>query len=59
LNDTAGRLDCPCHRTAFDPGGQVLFHQLAAAPRALPQLQVRRNGEAIEVLLPEGDQRRA
>jgi len=55
LNDTAGRLDCPCHRTAFDPEGRVLFHQLAAAPRPLPRLQVRRNGDDVEVLLPEGD----
>jgi len=56
LNEEAGRLDCPCHRTAFDAEGQVLFHQLAAAPRPLPRLQVRRNGDDVEVLLPEGDQ---
>ena len=56
LNDDAGRLDCPCHRTAFDPTGRVLFHQLASAPRPLPRLQVRRNGEDVEVLLPPGDQ---
>ena len=56
LNDDAGRLDCPCHRTAFDAEGRVLFHQLAAAPRPLPRLQVRRNGDDVEVLLPEGDQ---
>ena len=56
LNDAAGRLDCPCHRTAFDPEGRVLFHQLAAAPRPLPRLQVRRNGDDVEVLLPQGDQ---
>jgi Rieske Fe-S protein len=55
LNTAAGRLDCPCHRTAFEPGGQVVFHQLAAAPRPLPRLQVRRNGADIEVLLPKGD----
>ena len=55
LNDEAGRLDCPCHRTAFDAEGRVLFHQLAAAPRPLPRLQVRRNGDDVEVLLPEGD----
>jgi len=56
LNDDAGRLDCPCHRTAFDPNGRVLFHQLASAPRPLPRLQVRRNGDDVEVLLPQGDQ---
>jgi len=59
LNDDAGRLDCPCHRTAFDPNGRVLFHQLAAAPRPLPRLQVRRNGDDVEVLLPQGDQPKA
>jgi Rieske Fe-S protein len=56
LNDDADRLDCPCHRTAFDAEGRVLFHQLASAPRPLPRLQVRRNGADVEVLLPEGDQ---
>jgi Rieske Fe-S protein len=56
LNDEAARLDCPCHRTAFDAQGRVLFHQLASAPRPLPRLQVRRNGDGVEVLLPEGDQ---
>src|SRR5581483_8204971 len=32
LNVDAGRLDCPCHRTAFALDGKTLFHQLAAAP---------------------------
>ena len=56
LNEDAGRLDCPCHRTAFGADGRLLFHQLAAAPRPLPRLQVRRNGDGVEVLLPEGDE---
>jgi Rieske Fe-S protein len=55
LNEADRRLDCPCHRTAFDAEGRLLFHQLAAAPRPLPRLQVRRNGDDVEVLLPEGD----
>ena len=55
LNEAADRLDCPCHRTAFDADGRLLFHQLAAAPRPLPRLQVRRRGDDVEVLLPEGD----
>jgi Rieske Fe-S protein len=53
LNEAADRLDCPCHRTAFSAQGQVLFHQLDSAPAPLARLQVRRNGDAVEVLLPE------
>jgi cytochrome b6-f complex iron-sulfur subunit len=53
LNEAAERLDCPCHRTAFSAQGKVLFHQLETAPAPLARLQVRRNGEAVEVLLPE------
>ncbi|HKN39575.1 MAG TPA: Rieske (2Fe-2S) protein [Acidimicrobiia bacterium] len=54
LNETEKRLDCPCHRTSFSSEGRVLFHQLPAAPSSLARLQVRRNGDAIEVLLPTG-----
>ena len=53
LNKAAERLDCPCHRTAFSAEGRLLFHQLDAAPPPLARLQVRRNGDAVEVLLPE------
>jgi Rieske Fe-S protein len=53
LNEAAERLDCPCHRTAFSAEGKVLFHQLEMAPAPLARLQVRRNGDAVEVLLPE------
>jgi Rieske Fe-S protein len=53
LNEAAERLDCPCHRTAFSGEGRVLFHQLDTAPSPLARLQVRRNGDAVEVLLPE------
>jgi len=52
LNSTERRLDCPCHRTAFAPDGSVLFHQLPKAPDVLPRLQVRRNGETFEALVP-------
>jgi Rieske Fe-S protein len=53
LNEAAERLDCPCHRTAFSAEGRVLFHQLESAPSPLARLQVRRNGDAVEVLLPQ------
>jgi Rieske Fe-S protein len=51
-NDTAGRLDCPCHRTAFGHDGRVLYSQLPAAPAPLPQLQLRRRDGNVEVLVP-------
>jgi cytochrome b6-f complex iron-sulfur subunit len=53
LNEAAERLDCPCHRTAFSAEGRLLFHQLETAPPPLARLQVRRNGDAVEVLLPK------
>ena len=51
-NEPQGRLDCPCHRTAFGYGGAVLFAQLPTQPAPLPRLPVRRRDDAIEVLLP-------
>jgi Rieske Fe-S protein len=51
-NDTAGRLDCPCHRTAFGHDGRVLYSQLATAPAPLPKLQLRRRDGNVEVLVP-------
>jgi cytochrome b6-f complex iron-sulfur subunit len=53
LNQQAGRLDCPCHRTAFSTDGRLLSSQLSPAPGPLPTLQVRRQGDQIEVLLPK------
>lgn len=52
LNTDAGRLDCPCHRTAFALDGRTLFHQLPAEPPALPRLRARRSGDQIEVFVP-------
>jgi len=52
LNTDAGRLDCPCHRTAFALDGRTLFHQLPAEPPALPRLRARRTGDQIEVFVP-------
>ena len=52
LNVDAGRLDCPCHRTAFTLDGRTLFHQLSAAPAPLPHLKARRAGDQIEVFVP-------
>jgi nitrite reductase/ring-hydroxylating ferredoxin subunit len=51
-NQTAGRLDCPCHRTAFSPTGEVVFAELPSRPGPLPRLQVREQGGQVQVLLP-------
>jgi Rieske Fe-S protein len=52
LNQTARRLDCPCHRTAFALSGNVLFSQLQRSPGPLPRLNVRDRGGEVEVYLP-------
>jgi Rieske Fe-S protein len=52
LNQAAGRLDCPCHRTAFGIDGKLMFSRLATAPPALPEIRVRNRDGQIEALLP-------
>jgi cytochrome b6-f complex iron-sulfur subunit len=52
LNQAAGRLDCPCHRTAFGVDGKLMFSQLEARPAALPQIQVRSRDGQVEAFLP-------
>ena len=51
-NDQAGRLDCPCHRTAFSPDGRVVFSQLESAPAPLPQIKTRSRDGNVEVFVP-------
>lgn len=51
LDPAAARLECPCHRTAFALGGQVLYYQLAVRPRPLPLLAVREQDGEIQVYL--------
>jgi cytochrome b6-f complex iron-sulfur subunit len=54
LNQAAGRLDCPCHRTAFGLDGKVMFSQLSTRPSALPVIRVRnRDGQVEAFLAPE------
>jgi nitrite reductase/ring-hydroxylating ferredoxin subunit len=53
LNQTAGRLDCPCHRTAFGVDGKLMFSQLDKLPAALPQIQVRSRQGQVEAFLPK------
>jgi Rieske Fe-S protein len=52
LNEAAGRLDCPCHRTAFAVDGRVEFSQRDISPAPLPQIQVRRRDGQVEAFLP-------
>jgi cytochrome b6-f complex iron-sulfur subunit len=52
LNQAAGRLDCPCHRTAFALDGKLMFSQLDALPAALPQIEVRSRDGQVEAFLP-------
>jgi cytochrome b6-f complex iron-sulfur subunit len=54
LDAPTHQLRCPCHRAAFALTGEVTQHQFAAAPRPLPHLQVRQDGEAIQVFIPPG-----
>jgi len=51
-NAAAGRLDCPCHRTAFGTDGRLLFSQLASEPAPLPHLEARSRNGNVEVLVP-------
>jgi len=54
LDAPARRLDCPCHTTSFTLDGELLRHQLAVAPAALPQLQVRETGGMVQIYAPPG-----
>jgi nitrite reductase/ring-hydroxylating ferredoxin subunit len=51
-NGADGRLDCPCHRAAFDLDGNVLFHEFPGALPALPKVNVRERSGDIEVFVP-------
>jgi cytochrome b6-f complex iron-sulfur subunit len=51
LNQPAGRLDCPCHRTAFGVDGTLKFSQLETPPPTLPQIQVRSRNGKVEAFL--------
>jgi cytochrome b6-f complex iron-sulfur subunit len=49
----SGRLDCPCHRTAFSPDGRVVFSQLETAPAPLPRIKSRVRDGSVEVFVPK------
>jgi cytochrome b6-f complex iron-sulfur subunit len=48
------RLNCPCHKTSFTPGGDVITHQLPTSPAPLPHIPVRESDGSIQVLAPPG-----
>ena len=49
VNAAESRLDCPCHRAAFGPGGDVLYHEQPTALRPLPRIPVRVRDGQVEV----------
>jgi cytochrome b6-f complex iron-sulfur subunit len=50
--EAAGRLECPCHRAAFDLRGKPLYHEQRAPLAPLPRIDVRANSGRIEVFVP-------
>ena len=44
-----GRIDCPCHRTAFSLSGKVLDYQLPRSPGDLPEVESRVRDGQIEI----------
>ena len=52
VNASAGRLDCPCHATAFSYAGAVVSYELSSKPAPLPRIQARRTNGSIEVFVP-------
>jgi len=52
INGSAGRLDCPCHATAFSYDGAVVSYELSSKPAPLPRIQARRTSGSIEVFVP-------
>jgi cytochrome b6-f complex iron-sulfur subunit len=48
----AARLVCPCHGATFGLDGAVLSHKFPLPLEALPQLEVRETGGAVQVYAP-------
>jgi cytochrome b6-f complex iron-sulfur subunit len=47
----SGRIDCPCHRTAFSLSGKVIDYQLPKSPDDLPTVDSRVRDGQIEVFV--------
>jgi cytochrome b6-f complex iron-sulfur subunit len=52
FNESARRLDCPCHRAAFSLTGKVLFSELPTPPPPLPRLALRDERGQVQVYVP-------
>jgi cytochrome b6-f complex iron-sulfur subunit len=52
FNESARRLDCPCHRAAFSLTGEVLFSELPTPPPPLPRLALRQRDGQVQVYVP-------
>jgi cytochrome b6-f complex iron-sulfur subunit len=50
-DDASRQLNCPCHQTAFNWSGRVLYYRLKAAPANLPQIPSRVTDGEIELFI--------
>jgi nitrite reductase/ring-hydroxylating ferredoxin subunit len=50
-DNSARKLNCPCHQTAFSWAGKVLYYRLKAAPANLPAIPSRVNNGQIELFV--------
>lgn len=51
----SARLVCPCHGATFALDGTVLTHKLPVPLEALPRIEVREAGGAVQVYAPRAD----
>jgi Rieske Fe-S protein len=51
----SARLVCPCHGATFALDGTVLTHKLPIPLEALPRIEVREVGGAVQVYTPRTD----
>ena len=51
----SARLVCPCHGATFALDGTVLTHKLPVPLEALPRIEVREVGGAVQVYAPRAD----
>ena len=55
LADRPARLVCPCHGATFALDGTVLAHKFPIPLEALPRIEVREAGGAVQVYAPRAD----
>jgi nitrite reductase/ring-hydroxylating ferredoxin subunit len=52
LDAPVRQLNCPCHRTVFTVGGEVVRSQLRTPPRPLPEIEVREVSGVVQIYAP-------